>query len=354
MTYHTAHNYGALLQAYALKNYIIDAGYNVVNINYTPEKVSKVYAISPFQDARSIKSIISNFLKLRYKLNQHLIFNRFIKNQLLAGGKSIAYEEALEKCDAIIVGSDQVWNDDITDCVPNYFIPEKDKGLVKISYAASFGKRKLSAFQKECIEKYLSDFDAISIREEDGKEEIERALNKNIEIVLDPVFLLGREKWLELARFSNIQYGKIPYIFYYALSEDKELIKQTEDLAQQKGYRIIIVHPIGTRQSISGIQLYNVGPIEFLDLLLNAAVVATNSFHATAFSVIFGKNYFHIKQNSSESRVESLLSRISAYNCPSSEYEGLLELSNIDMNQLNKKIDESKAFLKKALAIPKK
>ena len=152
--------------------------------------------------------------------------------------------------------------------------------------------------------------------------------------------------WNKESERSKISIEK-KYLLYYSLKDNHKLIEKTEQLAKFLNLDIIIIHPTGIRQPIQGKQIYGVGPYEFLYLIKNAEIVSTNSFHASAFSVLFRKRYFHIKDTSKETRVESLLTRLEAYkDCVQKigDYN-LLDLSLLNSDIMESAIENSRRFL---------
>jgi len=305
--------------------------------------------------AKSAKSIVSRLLRMPYKICQYHIFNDFIST--LYGGKKIFSDRDTlvrveNKYDAIIVGSDQVWNDSITGASDEYYLPKLRNDTLKISYAASFGKKELSVYQKDCISRYLPSFLALSIREEDGCDDIKGIIKKDAQIVLDPVFLTSKQDWMVQCSKSRRKEPEEKYMLFYSLSFDPELIRFANKIAAEQNLKIYSIHPTAMKCRVNGTQLFNVGPYEFLSLIKNAEIVCTDSFHATAFSVIFEKKYGHIRKYDKESRVESLLHRLNAYKNAEklNASNVIMDLSDVDKLNLDELVKNSKDFLLNALS----
>lgn len=348
MTFHTAHNYGAALQAYALKEHLLSIYESVGFIDYTAEPVHQMYRITPFKQPLTLKAVISRIMKIKYRIPQYTAFCRFQKQYLRP---NIPYENAIQSMDCIVCGSDQIWNTEITGDDERYFLPSVGSGTRRVSYAASFGRKNLSEAQQTLISRYLPAFDALSLRESDGLQEVERSVGHHVDVVMDPVFLLSDSEWRNLTVCYGTHADRGKYILYYALKNDAELICNTEKLAAEQGCKIFIIHPIGVRQPIGGEQIYNVGPREFLEIIMHAEYVCTNSFHAAAFSVIFGKKLYHHKDTSYESRVESMLDSVGVYETCKKMVGGInyLDLSRVDRSRLQSRIEHSKRFLAMAI-----
>lgn len=298
LTYQYAMNYGALLQAYALKTYLENIGHTVEILNYD---TSYLYAQN-----RSLKSkivsngwnIVKNMLGAKKKKQ---VFDKFRQNYLRLNDYVIRSKEELKKYlkgkgfDAFIVGSDQVWNPEINGKDDTYYLNFTDRAM-KISYAASFGVSSLNQEDLNEIIEYLKTFSAISVREKTGME-ILKELDKGIEVVLDPVFLPHIETWNKLAGMTANINGK--YMLCYVMPGDKELESKIEELARQykrnTGNQVIF---LGRKEykkfKKDGRDLVSTAPWEFVNLFKNADVIVTNSFHGTAFSIIFNKLFYSL------------------------------------------------------------
>lgn len=308
ITFHFAHNYGAMLQAYALMSHMESIGHEVSIINYTPQKLDKEYTINPLRYIRKPKLMIKQCIKLPIRFKQYNIFNDFLNQKMKLTHEVRNTKDLIElssQFNNIIVGSDQVWNEDITGETNSYFLDFVQEGTKKISYAASFGKHEASSFIKSSIRDNLPSFHKVSVREDQGIKIIQNEIEKDITHVCDPVFLLNKDEWTR--KIESSKYEKKQYILYYSLQENEMLKKYTEELSRKMGLPVYSIHPLCKTQRVCGKQLNDVGPIEFLDLIKNAEVVCTNSFHAVAFSIIFERKLLHIAHNQLSSRVESLL-----------------------------------------------
>ena len=340
ITFHFADNYGAVLQAYALKSFLQDNNaYDVEIINYISDHFKNAYNINPCIQ-KTLTSIGRALLKYPIRKLQHNKFDRFRDCELSVNKKAVTNLSNI--CyDVIVVGSDQVWNFDITDKDINYFIPIH--GVNKIAYAASSSNDFISGDYRTKIKELLSDFGAISVRENNLKDIIERDYQISCELVLDPVFLMPRSFWHNLEnRPVKIDDN---YILVYALEKNVKLEKTARILSETTGCQIIVVHPLLTHVFSVGKLLTNVGPKDFLWLIENSQFVVSNSFHAFAFSMIFRKEmYFDYVKNTS-SRVASLIDN---FNIPVEyveEFGTYHSIFNFDDNSLYEKIQSSKDFL---------
>ncbi len=345
LTFHFAHNYGAVLQAYSLQEYLIENGLDVKILNFTPKDLRGFYSLNPFNTLH-IKLLLKQIAQTSRRIKQYKKFIHFQTHNLKLTEQVFTeknIKKIAEKYDVLVVGSDQIWNEKITGEISTYY---GDFCNNKISYAGSFGTNTLTTIQNKNIKKYLNNFHALSVREENAVELIYDNIRKKSTHVVDPVFLQPKKFWESLADESNIKIDK-EFVLYYSLKDNHELIKRAENLAQQSNYKLLIIHPTCSYQKVNGNQLYNVGPKEFLWLISNAKYICTNSFHATAFSIIFKKKTIHIPYSTTESRVESLLNKVYGNNLPWVEKSNckFLDFNKNSSGKFDDWINESKEFL---------
>ena len=333
LTFNTAINYGALLQSYALQQTLIDMGYNALHIKTSLPTTNK-----------KLKNRIKHCLESK----KYAGYQEFMEKELVFqdGLFDVENGDSLnDMFDVFISGSDQVWN--MSHGIdPMFFQVPIDEKKRKITYAASMGIKNVpKEFLSETI-RAIERFDYISVREEDAKSELEKYTNKHIECHLDPVFLLDRQKWLQLAGDRII---KKPYIFVYGTEMTQKLKKAAYDLAKEKGLPLISVFPMAKSEVVD----WKTGPKEFLNYIANAEYVVTSSFHATAFSIIFHKQLLEILHSTTSSRSENLLQKFGLTDCIYAE-DGRIE--QLDYSQADKVLEKEKEkaveYLTRAIDLP--
>ena len=319
LTFQFAHNYGALLQAYALRTYLKSEGYDVSIINYIPQKLRNEYSMNPLMYSKKFKTCVSLLLRNIKRIRQYTMFTDFQTTDMDLSEKIYSEDDfarELHNYDAVVLGSDQIWNTDITGLIPNYYLSNISFNLQIITYAASFGKSVLNEYEIENLKSALERYSKVSVRETQGYELVKQHTGIHAEVVCDPVFLIDSNIWRMKSRMpSKLPKGK--YIFYYSLRENAELRNACEEYAKKNNLAIYSVHPTCTKQKIAGVQLYNVGPFEFIWLIDHAEMIFSNSFHATAFSAILKKKLYYLSVKGLESRVETLVEqlRVEKKNC---------------------------------------
>lgn len=341
LTFHAAHNYGAVLQCYALQSYLCSKGHDVSIIDYRQTYLLQCYdwfnyktmakSFFQFDLFRKIKQIRTK--KLRYDA-----FKKFIhKHERLAPVTTI--QETPYDC--IIIGSDQVWNTKLTNGYDNYYWGnfEKPKKTKVISYAAS-----LESLWPESDDKMvaglLNAFEKISTREEIVANKIRRLLpNKRVETVVDPTLLLDKETWAKISEEPTV-HGR--YVLYYQVRQSQLGKELAEKVANQKGIKVVVLSANASLYNTP--ECYAASPALFLGLIKNADFIVSSSFHGTVFSIIFEKPFISVSNMTKDTRVSQLLNDLNLSN-------RLLDDSNIDSELYTAcKVDKSvlKRYLQKS------
>ena len=257
----------------------------------------------------------------------------------------------IPKANYYIVGSDQVFHPKSPYLRAFFFdFPKNDSK--KIAYAPSFGMSDFNDGITQKIKPFLIDFDYLSCREQDGAAYLSKVVNKSIPVVLDPIFLLSKQQWLKMAVLPKT---KSKYIFIYDLNGGYNLIKIAKKIQKETELKIICQTQTAHRFYKIDKQLYNTGPKEFVGYIANAEYVVTDSFHGTAFSVLFEKKQFiYIARPHASTRIRSIMNiaEISDNIVENKETEKFIFKEAKDANNLNllKLIEESKSFLKTSLS----
>ena len=358
ITFHASYNFGSNLQAYALQEYVKklsdDIDYKI--INFRSENQKKLY------DYGCSRSRLK-FLFKKKLLERQEKFENFINKKLNLTEKEYNNNEELQKeefkFDYYISGSDQIWNLSARDFDWSYYLDFVKKGK-KISYAASRGpvNREISTENLQTIKGLVSKYDNISVREQGTFEFIKKLTDKNIDINLDPTLLLTREEWQKLLDGHKKIIDK-PYILYYSLKPSKVRSKLLKHLGKVMNKKVVVANPYIKYDLVGGFKKnYNSGPIEFLNLLANADLVVSSSFHGTVFSILFNKPFYTLN-GKNDFRISTLLNITGLENRAITEESDIKELVNnaskISFEQANTQLEiereKSKKYLLKALDI---
>ncbi|HFI0828117.1 TPA: polysaccharide pyruvyl transferase family protein, partial [Streptococcus suis] len=224
----------------------------------------------------------------------------FQKNFLkLSENKTNRIEELNdENYSVVVAGSDQVWNITIEDGDDAYFLPWVTQAR-KVAYAPSFGSKNISKYSDD-IQKYrdlINNFDALSIRENNGRLWLKELINKDVPVLLDPTLLLTKNEYLPLISNDIIENDK--YIFFYSPGYDSDICRFIKMVANKYGYKVISWSEKNYRKKLIqrfGFELPKYeNPSAYLYYIQNAQLVFTTSFHGTIFSALFGKKFFTLK-----------------------------------------------------------
>jgi len=229
-------------------------------------------------------------------------------------------DELLSKIDVFITGSDQIWNT-YYNFNPFFFL-DFAGNKKRIAYASSIGARDIKVECRNDVVALLSKFAHIGVREQSAVDCLKRYLpNKDIVQVLDPTFLLTRDDWKMFASKARIEINTPQrYIFCYLIGNRKEYAAQLEDVKSRYGIGKVVMIPSAENPEakFDNTIIYDAaGPLEFVNLLLGASLVCTDSFHATALSINTGKNFVEFirfddsDEQSQNSRIYDILSHYS-------------------------------------------
>ena len=315
ITFHASHNYGSMLQAYALQSTIIGLGHECEIINFRTLRQKNFYKPSFFKKSRFgvLKVLMFPLLAIN-DLRKHKLFEKFLNNQLIITRKEYATSEELASAgfnyDAYISGSDQIWNSFCFDFDWAYYLDFVKQGR-RIAYAPSMGPYPEEHVNEEHGNKiagYIKLYDTLSVRELNSANRIEKISGVKIDtITLDPTLLLSREQWELLAGNKPLINGE--YIFMYSPWYSHATLMKSAEFARKTNRKVVVSQVDVARKWLldSRIKFHTaVGPIEFLNLIRNADLVVANSFHAFVFSIIFNRKIVSF-DGIHDSRVRNLL-----------------------------------------------
>lgn len=357
ITCHDVYNAGASLQAYALAEYLKRLGNEVEIINYKPDYL-RHYKLTGVGNPAYDKPVLReayNLLKLPGRLKarkgkRKKEFDEFTEKYLPVSEKEYASNEELKaaclSADVFFAGSDQIWNTFFPNGKdPAFYLDFAPEEAIKASYAASFATETIHDGCEEKIKAWLSRLEFISVRESSGLSILVGLGIKNAVTVTDPVFLLDREKWESMAAEESFCE---PYILVYDFDKSPAVEMFAKRYAEKNNAKIysFLSVPYCDRS------FEQEGPLMFLSLIKNADFVISNSFHATAFSLIFEKQFAVFKrQEGINTRMVDLLSSVGLS-------DRLLESGDCDLPEirfdgvrarLKEKIKESKGYIDKVL-----
>ncbi len=365
ITLSCALNYGAMLQTVALYHYIETLGYTPVVIDYVterywydnPEYSSLIYRHQKNGGVKLIKRLIwetRHLFALRMKRN---LFRSFLIDNVIFSN-TYHYEQeffnAPIDADVFISGSDQIWNPEYiwSGIIDNpYYLSFVPDNVPKVSYASSFGKKELSIEESDETRKYLSRYQAISVREDSGIDILKR-MNLIGRVVLDPTLLVEREYWNSLADKYNVNTGK-DYLLYFTIGRDTKLEKLAVTYCEKNGLNLkkIIFEKesflTGAKEKLihRNIDIIVLPSVyQWLALFKNASYIVTNSYHGTVFALNFRIPFSSSIHVSNSGRITNLLNLCALNNRTIDKYDiGALadQINNaIDWNGVDDRLDK--------------
>lgn len=366
ITYHSAYNFGSALQALATQMSIESLGYSSEIINYRMKMQYDCYAMY------RLNCGVKKFLKDIVQLPVHSARKtRKAKYELFFSGKMNLSKEFAEpedaaeiwgKYDVAVSGSDQIWNKHSNELEHNawkYMDPYLLKGFngKKISYASSVANMTDDELRR--IVPYIKEFDSVSMREGVSAEKLSKMTGRTVESVLDPTFLLTKDKWIKALDLKAAD--EEPYILYYSLGPLKNVSKHNvtlKKLSEKLRCKVKMVTPFALlyhyERNFENHPEY--GPVDFLSALYNAKAVVTDSYHGTILSANFGKDFYSIcGLSGSEFRKTDILRRLGLeeriiYNASDIAEKAF---APIDYESVNEKLDKlrehSLDYLRKVL-----
>ncbi len=252
--------------------------------------------------------------------------------------------------DVFIAGSDQLWNSDFPCGNDSVYYLEFVQSGKKISYSTSVGKSEIGEKNLEILKRYLPSFSMISTREKSTADFLSVVLNRKVEWVCDPVFLLPKKEYMKFIDKKTVSTQK--YAMVYLSPKCKQL---DEIVAYYKklGYTIILLGGM-TKRCQCDQHIKDAGPKEFLSYIYYADVVISTSFHATAFSHIFHIPFVTLLPKTNGERIMNLLNLTGLQNRAVSDQVNMKSIDTaIDWEQVDKKlsnhIESSKNYLDRAL-----
>lgn len=306
VTYHRSHNYGALLQAIALRKVIADMGHDVTFVDYWPDYHREMYKLFSYKRflkfglVKKIRYISSLCFFYRSKKRRISNFNEFFREYIYP------YCRPVDECyDVVIYGSDQIWRKQkaLGTYNPFYFGNNNIKTKKHVSYAASMGNPPKNTGDLIQVRNLVSHLNKISVREENLKDLLISLEFKDVALSLDPTLLLNSEKWNQYLPTES--FASKRYALLYILDSNPFDMKEIYRFVEYKGLTLKILHGYATTKE-SEDNITTAGPLEFIQLIKNADYVFSASFHGLVFSIIYGKQFF-TSFHTNSARAESLL-----------------------------------------------
>ena len=313
ITYHHYYNYGTMLQALALQEKVEQLGYQAELIDFKQDNSLSRYEMLKLRikrmpvyikERKKYRVLADSREKIKEK---NELFEQFYKTYLHVGKKKYTTTQQLMEnppvYDGYVVGSDQTWNPFVANSPEAFFLPFVENKSKKGSYGPSLAVKSLSDEKEKEYRKKLSSFSFLSCREQDGAQLLSRITQKEVKCVLDPTLLLSAKEW---GKYCEYEIPKEPYILVYFLGEKSEHRRAVEKIQKLTNWKIISLPAAYLEMENNDYKKVWGGPKEFLSLIRGAALICTDSFHGTMFSINFQRNFFSFcKSSDSEESSEN-------------------------------------------------
>lgn len=365
ITYHSAYNFGSVLQAYATEKALESLGYNAQILNYRMQSQYDYYSM--LHTNRGIKCFVKDLLHLP-QMGQYIQrkqrFEAFISQMNLTEefkepDEAQAYATAF---DVFISGSDQIWNkhsNELSSVDWKYMDPYllTFTSKKKVSYASSIVNMTTAELKR--IADKVKEFYNVSFREPESCNRLLQVAGIESDFVLDPTLLLRKQDWEKVTGELPTEVKDKRYILYYALEGVKKtnaIMPALRQFAERRDCAIVMITPLSF--SMNGPNIYNMigaGPAEFLSLICHAELVLTNSYHGTLFSINLGVPFYTLRSSGSkDNRIPSILSLLKLENRMVTSLNDISDgISNVDFEEAWKHREfyrnKSILYLKKAI-----
>lgn len=330
LTFHDTTNFGSWLQTYALYEKVRQLGYNAEIIDYRCKGIELREKLSiDKMHSMSIESII---LQIKKQIAFYLYSQKYLRISKKKYTKENIYM-ANGKYDMYLLGSDLVWDLNITYDDTTYMFDFLNEGNARCAYAASSGRDHIPELQRDVFKKYLKKFNSISVREIGMVNDIEELIEKEVNHVCDPTWLLNYDEWKNFIKKRKI---KEKYVLIYFVDGKGNLSRLAKKYARKHGLKVCAINRdfnIDLSEEINPISIK-----DFLSLIFYAEKVFTASYHGMMFSMIFNKQ-FVFYPFAPATRMQSIANKfkLEKMNIESPEFE---LNARIDYELVNKKMNE--------------
>lgn len=343
LTFHRAHNYGAVLQCYALQEVLKGMGHDVEVIDYRQPVIEKEYNRWSF--ITLIKRIIKFWLLKNYiillfqQAKKRRMFNPFVNNYLNVSNKC-SFQKIPMDYDTYVIGSDQLFSLDITGGLDPIYSGsfQIKQGAKRIGYAISSNVQSIEKIGSNGWKNINSKFSALSVREETLSRQINLLSNLSFNVCLDPTLLTTASFWDKIVS-KTYKSGKYVVMYEVRKTKDDFLKKRTKKIADANGLKVIDLS--GGDYSVEDWLLY----------IKNAECVLTTSFHACVFALIFKSPlYAYTLDDGKDYRYTDLLKKVGATDIIKSRTDEPTDIPSLDFEIIGERLvhlaEPSLEFLK--------
>lgn len=354
ITLHRAENYGSVLQAFALQEYIKRLGHKVVIMDYHPERYTTKGRLLRLKNQKKLQKsflflLLARIFILPSYWKKDFVFNNYIQKYLQISQISFASNneavDLFEDGDVYCTGSDQVWNSLWNEGIEKaLFLDFVPKNKMVFSYAASIGLSQINEEEKKLMTSLLDKYEYISVREDSAVNILKELGRDDVVENIDPTLLFKSDFWDSFVKDNS---PGANYVLTYNLHHDPIIDQYAKAIADKRNLTILNV-------SYNWHDIFRHGHLKwcptvesFLGLIKNANYIVADSFHATAFSLIFKKPFLIVTPEVARSRIMSLLKKVGLENRLVDKFDSQkLEDNNIDFIRVDEilELERSKSY----------
>lgn len=318
-------NYGQLLQCFATLKYLQQLGHDAFLIrvrNFLEEPSAETSAPLPlwkkllsWQHWRFLlRSIYERYYQsyINSRVLNHDVdrqFDDFREKYIVSTERVYSHDELLQdspEVDILATGSDMAWGVGLHH--HEYLLDFGKAETRRISIAASFGRtwESLNESEKEICKKYISRYDAITVREEEGVRICRNLGMANAVRVCDPTMLLDTSVYEELMNCASIPDSSDKAFIYYIGYDDSYLTDY--DIVSVLKEKNLQYHYASAGRVNALPKVFPTIP-QWLKYIHDSRFVVTNSFHGVIFCLLFKKQFavIPLKLEQRNTRIQTIL-----------------------------------------------
>lgn len=345
-------NYGATLQAYALKKVLGKMGHEskVLDYRMPMEGTSHFLRMMHPSYAKHAPLAVAAGIPAAFVRKARFEgFRRHYLDRTRAAYTCRSLARLVRPMDVVVSGSDEVFRVSKNgNLFPRFMLDFADPRRQRlVAYAASSGETSDYGAENERAKGLLSRFHNISVRDEVTRQLVKRLTGRDPVMVLDPTLL-----W----KFSELPLpdpGVDNYVLVYGFFRLPETDKMIRSVADRLGARVVST---GWASRYAHVNALTADPLRWLSLVKNARMVFTNRFHGMIFSICFGRSFLIYESDVAVAKIHDFISRfsLSAQLIPNRQAPSSSQLSEMDHNALKRRIapyqEASMTFLQGELA----
>ena len=358
VTMHSIINYGSFYQTIATMALLRNVGCDSDILDYRPLTKRGCYFLfsSLFEEKFKIKRLISDIIYFPSKFCRLVRFRKQQKMYYSSTRIFRSYDDVKKanlKYDIYLTGSDQVWNPVSNHGLDPVFFLDFLSTEKKIAFSASIGEECFSEKQIERLKSFLCNYNAISVREKSAMTFINETCGVDSIVSLDPTLMIPSEEWKNILPIDHVKLPLQKYVLAYILGRENRVMKYAKKIAAEKGLQIVKIGGALIKNPPGVINRVSIDPVAALAYFKNAEYVVSNSFHGTALSIAFNRQFI-TTSNALNSRFSNILSLCGLEDrFVVDDFDIKRALSIIDYNEVNSIVNymrrKSYCFLEKAI-----